>query len=159
MTFQHVERGSAAAHARFLGLPTGRGPDNPEVPDHGDLERLIETLATRHREIGEWFVEQMIDRLDTLDGDPDLECDEDCSIEDQPHDSEPNEPSLGSLDRALDQRRWAAGDATDLERDGFRRVADRLTVLARAAGPALLEIDASNVVRLHAGSGRIGGAK
>lgn len=54
--------------------------------------------------------------------------DREADVQDQPHDAEPDEPSLGSLNcvgpivagapaPGFDQRRWALGESNDLEED------------------------------------------
>ncbi|GAA0004399.1 hypothetical protein BDS110ZK4_24190 [Bradyrhizobium diazoefficiens] len=73
-------------------------------------------MARHAREL----VRDLIDFLDQLEADPDLEptaggsCDDECEPPEDP------EPSLGSLDRTLDQVHWAMGscDDTEDEHDG-----------------------------------------
>lgn len=91
-----------------------------------DLERTLGKKAKGRelRDNVELAVARLIDLLDSLDSDPDLEptaggsCDDECEI------SEDAEPSLGSLDRAVDQSRWAKGSCDDAEHDDCDREDD-----------------------------------
>ena len=78
----------------------------------------LETLRKLRKEAAA-EIDRLISFLDETSGDPDLEPD---------HDAEPDadEPSLGSIN-AINQLRWSAGSADDLERehDGREPDADR----------------------------------
>ena len=68
-------------------------------------------MARHAREL----IKDLIDFLDQLEADHDLEPTAGGSCDDECEPSGDAEPSLGSLDRALDQVRWAIGACDDLE--------------------------------------------
>ncbi|MEY9428867.1 hypothetical protein ABH975_004182 [Bradyrhizobium ottawaense] len=83
---------------------------------------LCKTPMTFQRKMRQ-MVDDLLVLLDGMEDDPDLEPTAGGSCDDE-REPEEQEPSLGSPDRAIDQTRWGAGRADDIELDDCDREDD-----------------------------------